>query len=423
MKTYKHLMEQFLSVNNIRLSIYTGSKNKLKRPEMRDFRLNEEKWIRYYSKHAANWDHRAHTPVIIRDGCSGKERSIVVPTNREQIFHHMIVNTLKPMFYKGMYEHSYSAIPKRGPEKGMKAIRKWIEKDPKGCKYILKLDIKHFFATIPHEKLKEKLAKNIHDDEFLKILYDLIDSYDSYEGEDLPYEVIRCKGSGIPLGFYTSQWLSNWYLQDLDHYIKERLRVPHYARYADDMVLFGASKRFLHKARKAIDWYLKIELGLDMKYNWQIFKFDYIDENGNHQGRDLDFMGYRFYCDRVTMRKRILYRAVKKANKLAKKEHPTVHDARQMLSRLGRFKHSQTYGAYKDLIKPKVNVKRLKNKVSASDKAVKKEKRYLYDGMAKCSEHYQTGGDRHYLLEEVQLYPKEYYRGDDRTGWSDGDNV
>lgn len=405
MKTYKHLKEKLLSRDNVRLSIYTGSKNKLKRPEMRDFRLNEEKWIAYFTEHAQHWEHILHTPVIIRDGCSGKERAIVIPTNREQIFHHMLVNAMKPMFYKGMYEHSYSAIPKRGPEKGKKAIEKWIKNDLRNCKYILKLDIRHFFATIPHEKLKDKLRKYIRDDEFLEILFGVIDSYDSYEGEDLPYEIIRCKGSGIPLGFYTSQWLSNWYLQDLDHFIKEELRIPHYARYADDMVLFASSKKLLHKARKSIDWFLKFELGLDMKYNWQIFRFDYIDENGDHKGRDLDFMGYRFYCNRTTMRKKILYRATRKANKLAKKEHPTVHDARQMLSRLGRFKHSQTYGAYENYIKPKVNVKRLKKKVSANDKAVRKEKRKLYDGMAECTKHYQTGGDRHYLIEEIQLHP------------------
>ena len=401
MKTYRHLKERFLSDDIIRLSIYTASRNKLKRAEMRDFRNREEYWCRYFKDAAQHWVFRKSKTKTIRDGCSGKLRSIVVPSNKEQVFHHMIVNTMKPIFYQGMYEHSYSAIPGRGPEKGKKSIERWIKNDLRGFKYILKLDIRHFFATIPHERLKQKLANKIHDEGFLQILYGVIDSYNSYEGEDLPYEMIHEKGSGIPLGFYTSQWLSNWYLQDLDHFIKENLKVSHYIRYADDMVITSSSKRFLHRVLESIDWFLRFELGLTMKYNWQIYRFDYIGKDGKHHGRDLDFMGYRFYCDRTTLRKKILYRSTKKANKLAKKEHITVYDARQMLSRLGRFSHSDTYNAYERYIKPNVNVKRLKKKVSANDKAKRKEKRELYDDMAKCSEYYQAGGDRYYLLEGV----------------------
>ena len=405
MKTYKHVKDILLSDDNVRLSIYTASKNKLKRPAMRDFRHREDYWCAYFQDAATHWDYRQSSVKTIYDGCCGKKRSIVVPSNKEQVFHHMLVNAMRPMFLKGMYEHSYSAIPGRGPEKGKKAIEKWIKNDYKNCKYILKLDIRHFFATIPHARLKEKLEKHIDDPEFLDILYGVIDSYNSYEGDDLPYEMIHEKGSGIPLGYYTSQWLSNWYLQDMDHYIKEILKVPHYVRYADDMVLFSQSKKFLHKVLKSIDWFLKFELGLTMKYNWQIYRFDYTGDDGEHHGRDLDFMGYRFYCDRTTMRKRILYRATRKAKKIAKKEHATVYDARQMLSRLGRFAHSDTYGAFQEYIKPNVNVKRLKKKVAASDKKNNKEKRNLYDDMGKCSEYYQTGNPRHYLLEKVQLRP------------------
>ena len=86
----------------------------------------------------------------------------------------------------------------------MKLIKKWIKHDTKNVKYCLKMDIRKFFDSIPHDIIKAKLAFLIHDKKFLNLLYEII---------DVVY-------NGLPLGFYTSQWFANWYLQDLDHYIK-----------------------------------------------------------------------------------------------------------------------------------------------------------------------------------------------------------
>ena len=86
-------------------------------------------------------------------------------------------------------------------------------------------------------------------------------------------------------GNYTSQWFANFYLQDLDHYIKEDLKIPYYIRYMDDMVLFHRNKKELHKARVKIEEFLKNE-DLKLKENWQLFKTD---------SRPIDFLGYKFF--------------------------------------------------------------------------------------------------------------------------------
>lgn len=65
--------------------------------------------------------------------------------------------------------------------------------------------------------------------------------------------IIDGSEQGLPLGFYTSQWLSNFMLQPLDHYTKEQLHAAHYIRYMDDMVVFGRNKKELHRMRIAID--------------------------------------------------------------------------------------------------------------------------------------------------------------------------
>lgn len=85
---------------------------------------------------------------------------------------------------------------------------------------------------------------------------------------------------GYLFGNFMSQWFANFYLQDLDHFIKEKMKVKYYLRYMDDMVLFGRNKKELHKIKHEIDEFLKPE-GLKLKDNWQLFKVD---------SRPLDFL-------------------------------------------------------------------------------------------------------------------------------------
>lgn len=213
------------------------------------------------------------------------------------------------------------------------------------------MDIHHFFDSVPHSILKEKLAKYIKDEQMLNLLFEIIDVTDS----------------GIPLGFYTSQWFSNWYLQELDHYIKEYLHAAHYIRYMDDMVIFGANKKVLHRMRKEIDEFLGCRFGLELKGNWQVFLFDW-----RGRGRDLDFMGFRFYRNRTLLRRTIMYKASRKALKISKKEHPTIYDVRQMLSYLGWLDCTDTYKMYEKWIKPHVNfqkIKRYSSKYSRFDES------------------------------------------------------
>lgn len=201
--------------------------------------------------------------------------------------------------------------------------------------------------------------------------------------------IIKVVDTGIPLGFYLSQWLANWYLTELDHYIKEDLGAEYYIRYMDDMVIFGPNKRKLHKIRKEIEEYLKNNLGLEMKRNWQVFPFHYVKKDGSEIGRFLDFMGFRFYRDRVTLRKSILLKATRKAKRLSSKEKVTIHDARQMLSYLGWFSATDTYGIYKARIKPYINIQYLKRRVSNYDKREKRRKNELEESTGK---HLPAGG-------------------------------
>lgn len=353
MKTYKHLMTQYLSEDNYKLAVINATKHKGgKKKKYRSaqyIKNNADKLMPMMLEYARDFQSEEHKVITIYDGVRRKQRGIYVPSMREQVVHHMVINILQPIFMKGMYEHSYGSIPGRGAHLAKKRIERWIKYGDRNVKYCLKMDIRKYFDSVPHKILKAKFARIIADKEFLEILYRIVDS--------VPGEV------GIPIGFYTSQWIANWYLTELDHFIKEQLGAKYYVRYMDDMVIFGGNKKKLHAMRDTIDRYLRNELGLELKDNWQVFLFDYVDKDGNHRGRDLDFMGFRFFRNRTILRKSIMLKACRKARRIRKKKKKTVYDAWQMLSYIGWLNSTNTYGMYKTWIKPYVSFKQLKRTV------------------------------------------------------------
>ena len=403
MKSYNHLYEKYYTVENCELALWNGTKNKStkrKKNRARKLRQNKKKHIPLIMEYAKyeNFHNFNHNPIQIYDGITRKIREIIVPNDHEQIVHHMIVNVLKPILLPKFYEHSYGSIPGRGSHKAKKTIKKWIKHDPKNVKYCLKMDIKKYFNNVNHDILKQMFRDLIHDEKFLSIIFKIID--------------VLPGNKGIPLGFYTSQWIANMYLTGLDHYIKEVLGVKYYIRYMDDMVIFCSNKRQLHRIREAISIYLKVNLDLELKDNWQVFRFDHIDnrlriklkvdglitpsdcykmmmdyvkkggEKHRHLGRDLDFMGFRFFRDHVILRKSIMLKSTRKAKRISKKKKPTVYDCRQIMSYLGWIKATDVYGMYKKYIKPYVNFRKCKRYVSKCDKA-KNERlkiKQLYNG-------------------------------------------
>lgn len=350
MKTYKHLWDDFISDKNIDLAIKKALKNKKKkrRKDVRKALADINSFKKHIKEYACNFENRKHNPKIIYDGISRKQRKIIVPAFDELVIQHMIVQVLQPMFLKGIYEHAYGSVPGRGAHMGAKYIRKWIDKG--NCKYCFKADIRHYFDSIPHSDMKWKLSKTIKDERILDILFKIIDVIDV----------------GLPLGFYTSQWLSMWYLKDFDHFVKEHCYALHYMRYMDDIVIMGSNKRKLRKTYEDIVEYLKKE-GLQLNNKRQIFRFSYF-RNEKEYGRAIDFMGFVFHRNRTALRRSIYYKMCRKARRVSKKGKVTIHEIRQMLSYVGWLSATDTYSAYLEYIKPFFCIQYAKRRLSRYDK-------------------------------------------------------
>lgn len=113
--------------------------------------------------------------------------------------------------------------------------------------WALRLDIRKFFDSIPHDRLKRMVMRKVRSAELARICIDVVDSFDD---------------PGIGLGSQLSQLLAMSYLSDLDHYIKEKLRLRHMCRYSDDIVIIHESRDVLLYASGRIDDYLARRKGL-----------------------------------------------------------------------------------------------------------------------------------------------------------------
>lgn len=186
-----------------------------------------------------------------------KPRDIHKATVRDRIVHHAIYRILYPYFDKKFIFDSYSCRNDKGTHKALNRFRDLARKvslNHTQIVWILKGDIRKFFATIDHQILKEILRQYIIDKDIMWLLERVIDSF--YTEGSL--------GAGLPLGNVTSQLLVNVYMNEFDGFLKRKLKVKYCIRYADDFVIVNTNKLYLDYLVPKISEYLEIKLKLSL---------------------------------------------------------------------------------------------------------------------------------------------------------------
>lgn len=345
MKRKGFIFDKIVELNNVESAVYKASIGKTKRKNVEKI-LDSPTYYAIQIQKLLKEKSYIPSPYLemkIRDGANKKERIIYKPRfYPDQVIHWALMLQIEPLLEKGMYELSCASIKGRGIQRGMNYLKRILVQDRKYTKYCLKLDVKKFYPSIDKNILKSKFRKIIKDRDTLWLIDIIIDSSEN----------------GVPIGNYTSQWFANFYLQSLDHYIKEELKVKYYIRYMDDMVLFSNNKKELRKVKYAIDEYLKKE-HLTIKENWQLFKTE---------SRPIDFLGYRFYRGYTTLRRSNFLRIKRRAKKISKKNELNFKDASAMLSYSGWLKHCDSYNYQQKYIKPFIDYKKCKEVVRNESK-------------------------------------------------------
>ena len=216
------------------------------------------------------------------------------------------MNVLEPIWVSVFNKNTYSCIKNRGIHKCAKDVKQALKQDPDGTRYCLKIDVRKFYPSIDHETLKKVVRRKIKDVRLLALLDEIIDSTD-----------------GVPIGNYLSQYFANLFLAYFDHWLKEEKRVKYYWRYADDIVILAPNKDTLHELLHDIRAYLRDNLKLSVKRNYQVFPVD---------SRGIDFLGYVFYHSHTLLRKAIKQKLCRRVAKLNKRKNaPTKESYKQQI--------------------------------------------------------------------------------------------
>jgi RNA-directed DNA polymerase len=186
-----------------------------------------------------------------------KTRDIHKASVRDRLIHHAIYRVLYPYFDRKFIFDSYSCRIGKGTHKAISRLRKFsyiVSKNGTRTCWILKCDIRKFFANIDHQILKNILVKYIADGDVLWLLAQVISSFNT-KGKS---------GVGLPLGNLTSQLLVNIYMNEFDQFVKRNIKAKYYARYCDDFVIIHEDRNYLENMIPKISKYFKGELKLSL---------------------------------------------------------------------------------------------------------------------------------------------------------------
>lgn len=241
-----HNYENIICLENLLLAWEEFIQGKKKRRDVQEFSMNLFDNIVSLHSDLANqtYRHGGYQAFRVNDP---KPRDIHKASVRDRLLHHAIYRILYPFFDKAFIADSFSCRINKGTHKAIERFwtmaHKVSRNNTRTC-WVLKCDIKKFFANIDHDILLEILQEYIPDKNILSLLKEVIKSFEMRPGK------------GLPLGNLTSQLLVNIYMNRFDQFVKHRLKAQCFIRYADDFIFLSDDKNWLNIILQRIDIFL-----------------------------------------------------------------------------------------------------------------------------------------------------------------------
>ncbi|MEK7086836.1 MAG: reverse transcriptase/maturase family protein, partial [Patescibacteria group bacterium] len=257
------------------------------------------------------YKHGAYQSFNISDP---KPRNIHKALVRDRFLHHAVYRQLYPLFDRTFIADSYSCRIGKGTHRAINRFRLFgsrVSRNNTRTAWILKCDIRKFFANIDHQVLINILREHIADEKILWLLSEIIGSFQS-----------KREGVGLPLGNLTSQLLVNIYMNRFDQFAKHKLKAKYYIRYADDFVIFSEKKEDLENLIQQVGEYLQDELKLELHPK---------KVSIGSLASGVDFLGWVHFSDHRVLRTTTKRRMIKMIQEKPKPE--TIN------SYLGMLKH------------------------------------------------------------------------------------
>lgn len=242
MKSYGDLFSQITCWDNLLRAAKLASKRKRVRLDVMAYRFRLEHELVYLQHHLRSGTYQpgGYTSFEI---CDPKRRTVSAAPFRDRVLHHAICRVIEPILDRSFIFDSYACRRGKGQVLALRRARYYARRYP----FVIQTDIRKYFATIDHDILYDQLERKFRDPQLKRLLNQIIrvpffgqTAPGCFPGDDLLTPLER--SCGLPIGNLTSQLWANLYLDPLDHFMKDQLRVPGYIRYMDDLLLFVDSK-------------------------------------------------------------------------------------------------------------------------------------------------------------------------------------
>jgi RNA-directed DNA polymerase len=242
------------SVENLLAAWEEFLRGKRKRKDVQEFQIHLMDNIISLHEDLKNKTY-SHGPYEAFNISDPKPRNIHKATVRDRLLHHAIYRQLYPLYDKTFIAHSYSCRVNKGTHRALDTFTTFARKVSRNhtqTVWVLKCDIRKFFASIDHVILFQILEKKILDPDLLWLLKEVVGSFET------------APGKGLPLGNLTSQLLVNIYMNEFDQHVKHQVKEQYYIRYADDFVFFSQDRSELLKTFQSIERFLGASLKLEL---------------------------------------------------------------------------------------------------------------------------------------------------------------
>ena len=323
---------RIISLENLFLAWQEFKKGKSNKINVQQFGYNLENNLvcLHEELETKSYKHSNYTAFSV---CDPKLRRIHKAIVKDRILHHAIFRVLYPIFDKSFIFDSYSCRTGKGSHRAIRRLEDFLHKSSKNnCKNIfaLKCDIKKFFDSIDQEILLELIKKKIKDENSVWLIE----------------KIIRSFLVGIPLGNVTSQLFANVYLNELDQFVKHKLKVKHYLRYCDDFIILNEDVEYLKKLIVKIKDFLNKKLKLTLHPNKIIIR---------KYKQGIDFLGYivlpHHRVLRTKTKRRILRKMTNKCRLLQEELITEEFFGQSLQSYLGILKHCEGHGTKMKIMK------------------------------------------------------------------------
>ena len=164
--------------------------------------------------------------VYIPKAGTNQKRPLGIPTVRDRVVQGAVRQVLEPIFERTFAEQSYGFRPGRSCHQALSRVQQLLEA---GYVHVVDADLKSYFDTIPHDRLMERVRRQVADSSVLELIEQFLKQPVLEAMEHWTPE------AGSPQGAVLSPLLSNLYLSDLDHAMAQvGIQM---VRYADDFVI------------------------------------------------------------------------------------------------------------------------------------------------------------------------------------------